>query len=220
MTKKVWDNFFKKANDAKEFGKHIFDYSNPDKDIVDLVSILKKGNVKKILDLGCGNGRNGNFLSIKKFSVVGVDNSKLAIQKAKHRRGKVKYLLADMKKLPFREDFFDAVISTQTIFHGLLRDIRKTIKEINRVTKDNGLIFITLQPVKGNKYRMGKKLEKGTYISSAGDDKGEIHHFFTKTEILKEFKNFDFIDFHLEKDLNYWYILVRNRKSGVPASLA
>ncbi len=220
MAKKVWDEFFKKENNSKKFGKHIFDYSKPDKDIVRLVSFLKKERVKKILDLGCGNGRNSNFLAAKNFNIVGIDNSKLAIKKAKHENRKVKYLFADMKKLPFREDFFDAVISTQTIFHGLLKNIRKTIREIKKVTKSNGLVFITLQPMKGNKYRMGKKLEKGTYISTDGDDKGEVHHFFAKAEILKEFQDFDFIDFHLERNLNYWYILMRNKKSGAPALLA
>lgn len=212
MTKRVWDQFYKRQKLSKKFGKYIFDYSKPDKDIIRLAPFFKKEKINKILDLGCGEGRNSRFLSGKGFEVIGVDISKIAIQKAKKADNKAKYLNANMKKIPFQKDFFDAIISIQTIFHEQINGIRKTIREISRVTKNQGLVFITLQPVRGNESFMGKKLENGTYIASKGDDKGEIHHFFTKSEILKEFKNFDFIKLYLKPKLNYWYILLKNQK--------
>lgn len=212
MTKKVWDKFFKDQKNIKKFGKHVFDYSKPDNNIVNLVPFFKKKKIIKVLDLGCGNGRNSKFLSAKDFNVVGIDISKIAIRLAKKQDQKSYYKVADMLKLPFPNNYFDATISIQTIFHELLTNIRKTIKEIIRVNKNKAIVFITLQPVYGNKYRMGQKLEKETYISNTGDDKGEIHHFFTKKEILKEFAKFGFIDFHLEFKKNYWYLLLRNQK--------
>lgn len=210
MTKKIWDNFFENNRSTKKFGRYFFDYSKPDQDIVDLVPVLKRKKMIKILDIGCGEGRNSRFLSDEHFEVVGIDISKIAIQKAKKfDNSRTKYLVADMRELPFFDNSFDAVISIQTIFHGCLRDIRKTINEILRVTKKSGLIFLTLQPIKGNEYRMGKKLETNTYISNSGDDKGEIHHFFDQKEILKEFSKFKIIDLHLEQKNNYWYLLMK-----------
>jgi ubiquinone/menaquinone biosynthesis C-methylase UbiE len=222
MTKRIWEKFwerfFKENKDKICFGKVIFDYSKPDRDIVQLVKLFKKEKVKNILDIGCGEGRNCRYLAQKGFNVTGIDISKLAIKiarkKAKQSNLKIKYIVGDMKKLPsiFPENYFDAVISTQTIFHGTIKDIRKTIEGIRKVTKNGGLVFVTLQPVRGNEYRMGKKIEKGTYISYAGEDKGEIHHFFTKEEIKKEFKKFKILKIFLNKNSNYWYCLFRNQK--------
>jgi len=209
---KIWDGFYQNNKTLKTFGKTVFDYSKPDGDIVELAKVFKKEKVKKILDLGCGSGRNCRFLSSKGFAVVGMDISKSAIKQAKKADGKIEYLVADMKKIPFPTDSFDALVSTQTIFHGRLQEIQQTINEIGRVVRNKGVIFITLQPVKGNKHRMGEKLEPNTYISNGGDDKGEIHHFFTKAEILKVFKELEFIDLHFVESNNYWYLLLRNKK--------
>jgi SAM-dependent methyltransferase len=211
MTKKNWNNFFQGEKNLKKFGEYVFDYSKPDQDVINLVSFLKENKVKTILDLGCGAGRNSKYLSEKGFRVMGIDISEVAIRKAKKDGGEAKYFLADMRRLPFPNDSFETIISIQTIFHGRLSDIRKTIKEIFRVSKNGGIIFLTLQPIKGNKFRLGKKLETNTYISSAGDDKGEIHHFFDKKEILKEFCDFKIIDLHLVKENNYWYLLMKKK---------
>lgn len=208
MTKRIWNNFFKNKKPIKNFGHIFFDYSKPCKDVIELAAFFRQNKVKTVLDLGCGEGRNSRFLSEKKFGVIGVDLSVVAIKKAQLQDNKTKYFVADMKQIPFPDNFFDWIISLQTIFHGRLCDIRKTIAEISRVTKKYGLIFITLQPIKGNEYRMGKKLETNTYISTAGDDNGEIHHFFDKAEILKEFCDFEIINLHLDKENNYWYLLM------------
>jgi len=211
-TNKIWDKFYNEEKIIKTFGKTMFDYSKPDSDIVELVKVFKKEKVKKILDLGCGSGRNCRFLSSKGFAVVGMDISKAAIKQARNEGGEIEYLVADMKKIPFLTDSFDALVSTQTIFHDRLQEIKQTINEIGRVVKNKGLIFITLQPVKGNKHRMGERLEPNTYISNGGDDKGEVHHFFIKAEILKVFNEFEFIDLHFVESNNYWYLLLRNTK--------
>lgn len=212
MIKKVWDKFFDKNLKTKKFGRHYFDYSKPDADIKKIVHFLKKEGVEKILDLGCGEGRNSKFLSSKNFKVVGIDISKIAIKKAKLNDKKTYYKISDMRSIPYSEGNFDAVISTQTIFHSRLKDIRKTLQQVARVTKNDGIIFITLQPTRGNKYRMGKKIEANTYLSCYGDDAGVVHHFFNKNEIIKEFGMFKMIDLHLDKNNNYWYLLMKNKK--------
>lgn len=130
MPKKIWNKFFQKENHIKKFGKQIFDYSKPDPDVICLVSFFRKNKVETILDLGCGEGRNAKYLSEKDFKITGVDLSKVAIRKAKKAGGEVKYFLVDMRRLPFPNNSFNAIVSLQTIFHGRLNDVRKIIREI------------------------------------------------------------------------------------------
>ena len=44
---------------------------------------------------------------------------------------------------PYENNFFDAIISVQVIHHNLMKNIRKTINELERVLKPNGLLFVT-----------------------------------------------------------------------------
>ena len=55
-------------------------------------------------------------------------------------------------KLPYEDNFFDAVISFRVIHHATIEDIRKMIKELERILKPKGLIFITVP-----KWRMPRK---------------------------------------------------------------
>ena len=119
---------------------------------------------------------------------------------------KVNLKIGDIyKKLPYPDNFFDAIISTQTLHHARIERIRKLIREMERILKAGGLIFVTVRRalrVKGWKknkiviHRWKKTKVKykvigyRTYIPVEGDAKDEIHFNFTKNLIKKEFKNF------------------------------
>jgi len=99
-----------------------------------------------ILDAGCGTGRLLSRLG-KKYKgaeLYGVDISpamvkatKLAVSKMNKRN----ILEADIKKLPFHSDYFAVVTATHVLYH--VPDISGAIKELKRVLKPGGIIFIT-----------------------------------------------------------------------------
>ena len=163
-----------------------------------------------ILDLGCGTGRHVVYLARKGFAVYGYDIAEEGIRIAKQWLKKEK-LKADLKigsiynKLPYKDNFFGAVISTRVIHHGKIEDIRKAIKEIERVLKPRGLIFISFRKRRIRKYdpkrlmiieKHGmqkvsyKIIAPRTYIPMEGREKGLTHYFFDKKGIKKEFRGF------------------------------
>ena len=93
-------------------------------------------NKNPVLDLGCGIGWLGKHHN----HMYGIDNDKLAIEKAKKFE---KAFLCDIskEKLPFKESFFEGVIAKDIIEHVLNPII--FIKEIKRVLKEKGIIFIS-----------------------------------------------------------------------------
>jgi len=198
---KQWDKIFKK--EGKVFLK-------PQEDIPKIVKLFKKHNVKKVLDLGCGSGRHTVYLAKKNFDVYGFDIAKKGI-KITTSWLKKEYLKAHLKvgdiykKLPYKDNFFDAIISTQTLHHGSIGKIRKLIKEMERIIKSKGLIFVTVSK-KGSKRKIPKEklwkikfIAPRTFIPLSHDEKGLVHYWFNKKLLRKEFKNFKIYDIWVER---------------------
>ncbi|MFW9806909.1 MAG: class I SAM-dependent methyltransferase, partial [Candidatus Thorarchaeota archaeon] len=111
-------------------------FTDPHPDIDRLVNLLNKG--ARILDLGCGTGRHVVYLARLGFDVSGFDISPRALSMAEEWLNEERLsaaLCEHSMELPFpyADDFFDAVISTQVIHHNLMKNIMKTINEIERV---------------------------------------------------------------------------------------
>ena len=202
---KQWNKIF------KTYGKV---FTKVQEDIPKIVKIFKKGGVKRVLDLGCGTGRHVVYLAKHSFDVYGIDIAPEGIKITKkwlRKEGlKASLKVSDVyKELPYKDNFFDAIISTQALHHAKIGKIRKLIKEIERILKPGGLIFITVRMVlraKGwekNKiviHRFGKRKTKykvigpRIYVPIEGGEKGLTHFCFNKELIRKEFKNFKIFD--------------------------
>ncbi len=192
----------------KKYGNKIYDYLKPEKEIITLVNLLKNLNIKKILDLGCGEGRHFRYLTDLGFDVYGIDIDEETIIKAKEKSPDVKNKLITgyMQCLPYSDNYFDAIISNQVIYHATRQGMQKTISEIYRILKNQGIFFITLQSRDGQEWRFGKKLESWTYIASEGLDKGTIHHYVDLEEINELFGKNNLLKVYLD-ERNDWCVL-------------
>ena len=183
--------------------------------VVEALPTFKRCNVKNVLDLGCGVGRHCVYLAKNNFDVVGVDISMTALKMANEWRKKEKLknitlIRATMTNLPFSDSCFDAVISVSVIHYAIKKDIVKTINEIYRALKRNGVFLTNLVSVKDPRYGTGQKVENNTFrILEAFEEKRfeELHHFFTKREISKLLAPFAKAKVELLKDRpHYWKI--------------
>ncbi len=98
----------------------------------------------KILDLGCGTGYYLFLLSNLpvKLNLTGLDNDKKALDEAKTSLdGKIKFIIGDSHKLPFKKNFFDKIVASEVLEH--LKDDEGSLKAIYRVLKPNGVFVIS-----------------------------------------------------------------------------
>jgi ubiquinone/menaquinone biosynthesis C-methylase UbiE len=106
---------------------------------------------KIVLDVACGVGYGSHYL-IKNGAkrVIGVDISKDAITYAKvhYADPKIEFIEGDAAKLPFSDNFFDLIVSFETIEH--VREYEKYLSECKRVLKEGG-VFICSSPNKVRK---------------------------------------------------------------------
>jgi ubiquinone/menaquinone biosynthesis C-methylase UbiE len=170
LDKRIIDKSDSVVNTARKFGKDFFDGDrkygyggfvyNPKywtevvKDFVNYYKLEKKA---KVLDVGCAKG----FMiydfkrQFPHIDIFGIDISKYAIKNCHSEIARyVKF--GDAKNIEYPDNYFDLVISINTIHNLEIEDCGKSLQEIQRVSKKN--CFITVDAFKNEeeKERMYK----------------------------------------------------------------
>jgi ubiquinone/menaquinone biosynthesis C-methylase UbiE len=115
--------------------------------ISDYVRSHLKG--KKILEVGCFQGNRTKLLYQHSNRVTGVD---LVNRVKKAHKGKFKFVKADVCRLPFKDQAFDAVFLVDVIEH--IKNDRQAAKELFRVLKKGGVLII----ITPNRARLSNRL--------------------------------------------------------------
>lgn len=108
-----------------------------------LVSLALSYSPKLVLDVGCGDGYLTSKLS--EFArVIGIDISKVGLGHFKECARGVEGICANAKAIPFGDETFDLVVSSETLEH-LPEDIEESaISEIYRVLRPNGRFIFSV----------------------------------------------------------------------------
>lgn len=114
-------------------------------DILTINRIIQEGKVDsntKILEIGCGTGNYTGLISKATNAVVyGLDQSEGMLEKAKAKTSDINYVKGDAVYLNcFDEKEFDIVYMIDVIHH--IKDINTMLKNIFRILKNNGSLFI------------------------------------------------------------------------------
>lgn len=181
----------------------------------------------KVVDIGCGKGRNSIFLAKKRFEVYAVDYIKealeVAIEQAKKEKvfNNISFRQAEIdKKWSYRDNFFDLAIdcfSSIDIETKKGREIYK--REMYRTLKPGGYALVSVVSVNDQiekelmKQYPGK--EKNSVIWPQNKkfqknyDEKELRDYYKefKIEVLKEDKKKAFKLGRAYTATNYWLIL-------------
>lgn len=117
------------------------------------IDLLELKEAEWILDAGCGAGRYLSRLQDRDVHVVGADASIHMLLRANKRLRKqenTNLVSCDILRLPFREDVFDAILSTSVLAHIPSQKyfrhnkdvITKALHEFKRVLRTKGRILI------------------------------------------------------------------------------
>jgi len=99
-----------------------------------------------VLDVGCGDGIQAERIS-EKNKVIGIDISRIRIQRARRRVPKAAFIVGDLYHLPFKENIFDVLTLEEVIEH--LHKPKKALLELKRVTTFKGHLILDT-PSKSN----------------------------------------------------------------------
>jgi SAM-dependent methyltransferase len=109
------------------------------------------------------------------------------------RRRRRALVQADLGRLPFRPGAFDLAVSVNVINHGDAATFRAYCRELARVLKAGGHLFVNVSPWEfAEKVRLPqtRELEPGTLVDIATPDGAMVHHFPTPAELREQFPGF------------------------------
>jgi len=151
-------------------------------------------NDSKILEVGCGNGKN---LLYRKDELVsyGCDISDEFVRICRERGLNVDK--GDNINLNYKNNFFDYTISVAVIHHISSEERRiQAIKELVRVTKPGGKIFIEVWAMKQDDSSRFNFKDQDILVPFKDKSSGEIlgkrfYHVYKEGELENEIENLD-----------------------------
>lgn len=135
---------------------------------------------KKILDVGCCEGRLGRYLKKhKKSTVFGIDISGKAIDKAKKNLDGAYIVDIEEDNLPFSSKSFDVIICADILEH--LRDPLFVLKKLKPYLKNDGVFIISVPNIANINIRWDLLRGKFDYEKEGIMDDSHLRFFTKKT---------------------------------------
>ena len=99
---------------------------------------------KKVLDAGAGSGRDSLYLKEEGLTVSAIDISPEIAKEAK-KKTKVNVKEMNLMKLEFKDKSFDGIWCCASFIHIPKKETEKALKELNRVLKQQGVLYLGLR---------------------------------------------------------------------------
>lgn len=180
-----WDKTYAEREDF--FGKL------PSELAVSTIGLMGKSGVKKVLELGCGQGRDTWFFAHNGFEVVALDYSEAGVchmrKKAQDLGAKVTVRVHDARQpLPFPDASFDAVYSHMFFTMELTEEeVSRILAECCRVLRPGGLNIYSVRNDHDPHY--GKFVPRGKDMWE--NPLGFVVHFFTEEKVRRLASGYD-----------------------------
>lgn len=149
----------------------------------------------KILDAGCGQGRNSFYLVKAGHQVYGFDKSRDAISMLHHELSMInqaypkgRFVVANAEMLPYKDASFDVAISSAVLHFAEDEDhFLAMVAELARVLKPGSLLFLRMTTMEGLK-DLPKATSGGKYLLNDGS----LRFLLTRTLLEKFTKKYGF----------------------------
>ncbi|WAM36269.1 class I SAM-dependent methyltransferase [Caldicellulosiruptor acetigenus] len=140
----------------------------------------------KILDLGCGSGRDTKYFLGKGYDVVAVDGSIEMVKLSSEYTGK-KTLHMTFQEIDFKEEF-DGIWACASLLHVRRDEISSILYKIYRALKPNGVLYSSFKYGDKEEYR----------------DDGRFFNYYDEksfSELIKKLGYFDILEILITNDV-------------------
>ena len=153
-------------------------YGNIDIYLFDQLLKGRYDNVQKLLDVGCGNGRNLHYFLRNGYQVAGIDPDAQAVRKVKELSTALapgnppeNFVVCPAENLPYADASFDLVICSAVLhFARDEQHFESMLRSMFRVLRPGGYFFARLASDIGIEARV-KSLGKGRYLLPDGSER-------------------------------------------------
>lgn len=162
-------------------------------DMSELYDIFLKNlpcNEGKILDLGCGSGRDSKYFLDSGFEVVAMDISEELGKRASEYIGQ-KVIIQDMRELNYQDEFI-GIWACASLLHLDEDEIIETLRKIFKSLKRDGIVYISFKYGDKNYEKDGRKFSCFTYekfIKIGKEFENKILQWFITEDVRADRKN-------------------------------
>ena len=161
------------------------------------VELFKEKNIKNIIELGAGLGRDTIFFAQNSIKVKALDYSPFAIKIINEKASKKSLLnyvstkVFDIrKKLPLEDNSVEACFSHMLYCMALSsHELEYLNTEIHRILKPKGINIYTVRHTGDGDYKNGVHIGEDLY-----ENEGFIVHFFSEQKIKNLSSGFDILE--------------------------
>ncbi len=174
----------------------------------------------RALDLGCGVGRHALMLARLGFATSALDASEIGIRHL-DAAARAEGLAIDarvglMTDLPFADAAFDYVLAFDVIYHGDGDVVRRTIAEIRRVLRPEGLYQGTMLTKQNVHYGQGTEIKPDTFVQPGIADRAHPHFYCDGNELRALFTGFRVLTLvsreHRRPGSDHWHMTAERLK--------
>ena len=158
-----------------------------------LLEVINKLKPESILEVGCGFGKNMDFLNknlSRPTKLFGLDISESMVKKAKDFvPDNASFACGDILSLPFPDNNFDLVFTHGTLMHISAENLSKAILELRRIANKD---IIIIEEVLWDNIEQNKLITQLNEYTFIHDYKKMFHDLGFETKELK--KHEDYVD--------------------------
>ena len=110
--------------------------------LVEWLQYLPAGT--RLLDLGCGGGRDAGDLDLRGYRVVGVDRTSALLSAGRRRYRSLPLVRADLRQLPFHAISFDGLWAAASLMHLPKPEARRILADLCKLVRPGGLFAATV----------------------------------------------------------------------------
>ena len=160
------------------------------------IKLFKEKNIKSILELGAGLGRDTIFFAQNSIKVKALDYSPSAIKiinEKASKKGLLNFVSTKVfdirKRLPLDDNSVEACFSHMLYCMALSnQELKYLNREIHRILKPKGINIYTVRHTGDGDYKNGDYIGEDLY-----ENEGFIVHFFSEEKIKNLSRGFDIL---------------------------
>jgi len=150
--------------------------------------IEKHGDLKTLLDLGCGAGQDAVYFAKQGLRVTAADFSEPGLRFVPKGIKNLESVYLDIADLKLKNNSFDVIYAHLSLHYFSDNATTQIFDKLYSVLKKGGLIFIKCKSTDDALYGLGEKIESNMFYKD-----NHVRHFFTKEYMKEKLAKFDLI---------------------------
>jgi SAM-dependent methyltransferase len=159
--------------------------------------LIEAHNLRSVLDLGCGNGRDSVYFFRKGLQVTALDFSQSGINILKSRFPEIECITADIREMDFQGDSYDVIYAHLSLQYFNDKLTGEIFNSLHNVLKNGGLFFVKCKSTDDYLSGKGEKIGENMY------KRGHVRHFFSKEYMMEKLHRFRIISVRRTTSLCY-----------------